>query len=179
MGRYIPGQGPGLHSRLTNVWLGKGIAASLLREAGEHAPLETGGVLLGWRSAEHICVTNVIGPGPSALRDKTSFVPDAEWQSEQIARLYSDSGRRLAYLGDWHTHPGASPTPSARDRQTLCTIARHPAARCPLPIMLIMGQPNTDQWIAAAHAITEGSIYGTIQVQELSLLINEALWGFS
>lgn len=175
MGRHIRDQGSGLPSQLTNVWLGNGIAASLLREAVEHAPLETGGVLLGWRSGEHICVTNVVGPGPSALHGKTSFVPDAEWQSQQIARLYAASGRRLAYLGDWHTHPGASTTPSARDRQTLLTIAQHPPARCPQPIMVIIGQPSTDQWVASAHSIAQGKICGTLQVAKLSLQIDEAV----
>ncbi|UKA54509.1 Mov34/MPN/PAD-1 family protein [Arthrobacter sp. FW305-BF8] len=92
-------------------------------------------------SPGHTCVTNEVGPGPGASHNKASFNPDADWQSHQIARLYADSGRRLAYLGDWHTHPGAFPTPGARDLETLQAIARHSPARCPEPIMVIIGQP--------------------------------------
>ena len=138
---------------MTIIWLGNGIAHELLYQAEQWTPLETGGVLLGWRSPGHVCVTNIIGPGPAAHHTGTSFRPDAVWQAEQIAQLYAASGRRLAYLGDWHTHPGATPVPSPRDVQTLDSIARHPSARCPQPIMIIIGQPHTAQWVVEAHAI--------------------------
>lgn len=138
---------------MTIVWLGNGIAEDLLYQAERWDPLETGGVLLGWRSPGHVCVTNIVGPEPTAHHTETSFVPDAVWQAEQIGQLYAASGRRLAYLGDWHTHPGAAPVPSPRDIQTLYSIAQHPSARCPQPIMIIIGQLHLDQWVAEAHSV--------------------------
>lgn len=140
--------------------------------------METGGVLLGWRSPGHICVTNMVGPGPAARHDKASFDPDAEWQATQIAQLYAESGRRLSYLGDWHTHPGATPNPSARDRQTLRTIARHPPARCPQPVMVILGQPRPDQWVAASHSVVRDRFLSTLRVTRLPLRVDEELEGF-
>lgn len=32
-----------------------------------------------------------------------SFLPDATYQENEIARIYEDSIRISAYLGDWHT----------------------------------------------------------------------------
>ncbi|MDI2020029.1 Mov34/MPN/PAD-1 family protein [Paenarthrobacter nicotinovorans] len=139
---------------MTTIWLSNSIATALLDHAENYAPLETGGILLGWRAPGNIHITHIIGPGPAAQHTKTSFTPDHDWQTEQIDRLYTDSGRRLAYLGDWHTHPKGSPIPSPQDLITLHTIAAHPQARCPQPLMLILGQPHTNQWAATAHLYT-------------------------
>jgi integrative and conjugative element protein (TIGR02256 family) len=178
MGCNVPGQAPEVLTPLTIIWLGRGIGAALLMEAARCAPLETGGVLLGWRTTKHICVTNIIGPGPAARHSSTSFNPDAKWQTEQIARLYAVSARRLAYLGDWHTHPGAAPTTSARDRETLQAICQHAPARCPQPIMVILGQPQTDEWVAAGHSVTRDPDRGTLHLTILPLKMDEDLQGF-
>ncbi|WP_090587609.1 Mov34/MPN/PAD-1 family protein [Arthrobacter subterraneus] len=146
------GQAPVVRARVT-IWIGRNVLDDLLEEAARCAPLETGGVLLGWRTEDAVCITNMVGPGPDARHARDSFSPDATWQSDQIALLYARSGRRLAYLGDWHTHPGAVPVPSSRDRGTLRAIARHVPARCPEPIMIILGQPRDEKWVVAGHTI--------------------------
>lgn len=179
MGCILPEQAPEVPSPLTTIYLGRGIVAALLTEATRCVPLETGGILLGWRTSEHICVTSIVGPGPAACHSRTSFNPDAKWQSEQIAQLYAESNRRLAYLGDWHTHPGAAPNPSARDQQTLRAISRHPPARCPQPVMVILGQPQTDEWMAAGHSIARDRHRGKLHLTSLPLQVDEDLQGFN
>jgi integrative and conjugative element protein (TIGR02256 family) len=160
--------------------LGNGVMEGLLLEARRCAPLETGGVLLGWRDATDVCVTNIIGPGPRATHDRTSFMPDADWQAEQVALLYSQSGRRLAYLGDWHTHPGAAPIPSARDRKTLRVISRHRPARCPNPIMVILGQVHEgERWTTAGHSVVRECFPPTIRVVESTVSVDASLRGWS
>jgi integrative and conjugative element protein (TIGR02256 family) len=111
----------------------------MFREADAHARLETGGVLLGVTAAGDLWIEAVIGPGPAARHGQTWFVPDAAYQQERVAELYEASGRRVAYLGDWHTHPGATPALSWRDCRTLRRISRTAAARQPHPVMLILG----------------------------------------
>src|SRR3954464_11679823 len=78
-------------------------------------PVETGGVLMGFVTMERIVVTSIVGPGPRAVHRRYSFTPDAEWQQKQVAELYERSGRRDAYLGDWHTHPGGGTRASLTD----------------------------------------------------------------
>lgn len=116
--------------------------ASMMREARRAEPLETGGLLVGYRAAdlEQIVVTAVVGPGPAARHQRLQFAPDQEWQAKLVARLYELSGRRHTYLGDWHTHPGGAPRPSRKDQRVARLIAGAPAARVPEPIMLIVGQ---------------------------------------
>lgn len=179
MGGLVADQTREMSTQLTTTWLGKGVAKALFMETTRSAPLETGGVLLGWRTTEHICVTDIVGPGPGASHARDSFVPDAEWQSEEVARLYAESGRRLAYLGDWHTHPGGTSNPSLRDQQTLSAIARHAPARCPQPIMIILGQHHGDEWTASCHLITNGHNERKRRLMSVPLQIDEEIEGFT
>lgn len=114
--------------------------------AEKQYPLESGGVLMGWRSNEITAVvTAMIGPGPKALHERYAFQPDQDWQNEQIALHYERSGRRETYLGDWHTHPDArNGTLSWTDRNVIGRIIAAPAARCPVPVMMILwGAPKS------------------------------------
>lgn len=110
----------------------------MLVEGRRTYPLETGGVLMGFVTANRAVVTSVVGPGPRAVHRRRSFTPDAEWQQQRVAELYERAGRRDTYLGDWHTHPGGSTRASFTDWLAARTIARSRDARCPNPVMLIL-----------------------------------------
>lgn len=149
------------------LWLGQGITETLQQEASRMAPYETGGLLLGWSTPDSICVTSIVGPGPSATHRRKSLLPDHKWQSQELARAYEQSGRRLSYLGDWHTHPGGSGFPSNRDKRTLRGIALHADARCPSPVMLILGQSSNGDWTPAAHLYIPCSFPRRWRVEEV------------
>lgn len=121
------------------LWLGAPAWHALISEADDKAPLETGGVLLGYfgAAASEAVVTEIVGPGPNADHRRMGFTPDAEYQEREIARRYAKSGRISTYLGDWHTHPMGAGALSLRDADTLRRIARCRSARVPLPLMLI------------------------------------------
>ena len=125
----------------------------MTHEADRRAPLETGGVLLGYWSAvqDAAVVEFIIGPGPQAVHRKGSFIPDHRYQHRELSRLYQAAGRNLDYLGDWHTHPGGPASLSRTDLATLRRIAQHAAARAPRPIMLLLagGEPwRVAAWMA-------------------------------
>ncbi len=87
-------------------WLREDGNAYLLDQAQKHAPNETGGLLLGYRhSPTEAVITDAIGPGPEAKHRASTFEPDYPWQADQLAHCYPAQDRRIAYLGDWHTHP--------------------------------------------------------------------------
>lgn len=128
------------------IWWERTALDSALAEAASRWPLETGGVMLGWRaSAVEVVVQVTIGPGPRAEHHPTAMRPDAAWQQERIAEIYRQSGRRVSYLGDWHTHPGGTPRLSPRDLRTLRRIARHADARAPQPLMVVLAG-GSEQW---------------------------------
>jgi integrative and conjugative element protein (TIGR02256 family) len=125
-------------------WDGQALEAATT-EATCSYPLETGGVLLGWRSGKHqVVIVQIVGPGPAAEHHPRSFRPDAAWQQERISEVYRDSDRRITYLGDWHTHPNGISALSLRDVSTLRRIARHADARAPRPVMAVLGGGDTE-----------------------------------
>lgn len=126
--------------RTTAIWIGLEDVDRLRAAATAAVPLETGGVLLGYRSGSgDVVVTEVIDAGPPAKRTRTTFEPDYAYQEREVADAYERSGRRCSYLGDWHSHPpGGGPTLSGTDRRTLKKIARHRAARNKDPVMILV-----------------------------------------
>jgi integrative and conjugative element protein (TIGR02256 family) len=120
------------------AWWAQDALDAALAEADRAFPLETGGVLLGWRaSTTEVVVTHLVGPGSGAVHHRVWFRPDAEWQQEQIDACYVQSGRTVTYLGDWHTHPNGSPVLSRKDLRTLRRISRHADARIARPVMAV------------------------------------------
>jgi len=131
--------------------LAPSVREDILRWADEFYPLEVGGVLIGYHYGGTVEIAHAIGPGPGASHGRFRFEPDSEWQFEQISLLYEVSGRRLSYLGDWHTHPRGRPAPSRRDLDTMRMISCYPEARCPEPLMLILGG-KPGRWSSRVYA---------------------------
>lgn len=127
--------------RIAKAWVSRYAIGAMFREADRSYPYETGGVLMGYwtgRVGDSV-VTQVVGPGPHAMHDETSFVPDSEFHEMEIARIYEESGRLHTYLGDWHSHPTSAAYLSKLDRTTLRRIATHTPARAPFPVMAVLG----------------------------------------
>jgi integrative and conjugative element protein (TIGR02256 family) len=141
------------------------LSQALIADARWHAPKETGGVLLGYRDRCLSSVTELVGAGPGACRQRHRFDPDSAWQRERIAERYKRSGRTLCYLGDWHSHPLGG-GPSALDRATARRIARALAARCPHPIMLVAVRDG-GEWALRAY------LYGRRGLRQIEVRVEE------
>lgn len=124
----------------SECWIARSAFDELIGEARRSPLRETGGALLGWRGDGGVVVARVLGPGPLARHNRRSFMPDGDWQQSEGERIYRDSGRTIAYLGDWHTHPWGTPSPSAQDMETVQMIATDSAFRVPSPLYAIAGR---------------------------------------
>ena len=140
------------------AWIATSVLDALSSEATVAAPLETGGVLLGYWSESPVApvITHRIGPGPSAVHETHRFVPDHRFQELEVARLYRESSGQLQYLGDWHTHPNNAGYLSRKDRRTLRRIARSPEARATRPLMLILAYGP--EWHPVVWSIRERQV---------------------
>jgi integrative and conjugative element protein (TIGR02256 family) len=156
----------------TTVWIADDLLEEITSLACDYHPVETGGTFMGWWADSATAVINgLIGAGPAAEHGATHFQPDQDWQLQEIARHYEASGRRETYLGDWHSHPGAtSGRISFTDRCVLRRIIGAPAARCPNPLMLIVWgereQWQMSQWRAG---LKRGLIWSRLAVEESDL----------
>lgn len=127
------------------LWLTHELLARLVALGEQFAPLETGGILLGWRNGCDHIATGMIGPGPCAMHGRYAFVPDHAWQMAALRRIFSASKGDLDYLGDWHTHPTGPAKMSDEDRSTLRRICRKVAT----PVMVIVDPSTAVPHVAA------------------------------
>jgi integrative and conjugative element protein (TIGR02256 family) len=106
------------------IWLSSRVAEEMHRLGRHWAPLETGGLMLGWRDGDDRIVAGLIGAGDKAVHARHAFEPDHEFQIEELSRVFAQTDGDLDYLGDWHTHPTGHVAMSWRDRRTLRKIGR-------------------------------------------------------
>lgn len=153
------------------VWISDKDQVSIFEESSRSFPLETGGVLMGYWTKDNTVITNVIGPGPDAVHRPSSFLPDHDWQLEEISRIYTLSKRIYTYLGDWHSHPKGGLYLGWRDRRTLNEIASCPDARVSVPLMLVTAGKNND-WKLGAWLLAKKRIFwwGLGKVQNVPIL---------
>ncbi len=125
---------------MTNVWIYQKHINSIIADIEQYAPLETGGAFFGYIAENgDVVVTELIPAGGKAKRSRYSFEPEQIFQLAEMARLFTTSGGNTTYLGDWHSHPVSVPLLSRRDERTLLKIATSEDARCPNPLMMVIG----------------------------------------
>lgn len=146
------------------IHIEEGILLAIEEIANTHFPNEAGGALMGYvnDNGSKILITKIIGPGPEAVHNRMSFIPDYAYQEEEIARLYSESERTLVYLGDWHSHPNGAAALSGTDQRTLINISSYPEARIAFPIMVLLsGRPdrwNVNAWQLRKRRLIKASV---------------------
>lgn len=119
---------------------------AMLNWCKEANGMETGGILLGRYSADLKCaeISRAIGPTSDSSSGQTWFVRGIRKLNRLLCRLWTL--RKDYYLGEWHYHPNASPTPSNLDISQLETIARCRKYKCPEPILVIVGGDPQGHW---------------------------------
>lgn len=129
----------------------------MLRLARKAAPLETGGVLAGRYNDDLDCalVTDVSDPPSDSTARRTAFDRGITGLQSWLSKLWS-SAKRSYYIGEWHFHPGGTPTPSHQDAAQMRDVARDRAYKCPEPVLLILGGDPNASWEVAAYVFTSG-----------------------
>lgn len=133
-------------------WIEAGALEFIKTESQRMAPKETGGLLLGYRAAEDVIITMATGPGPKSKHKSSSYLPDNNFDSDQIAEIYRNTDGVITYLGDWHSHPKGGSGLSNDDIITLMNISTYEPARASKPIMLIAAK-STNDWMPVVWSI--------------------------
>jgi len=99
---------------------------------------ETGGILLGYYTRSHATarVMAVTGPPVDSKKGRSWFYRGMAGLRQLLEALWP---QKVYYLGEWHLHPRALPTPSEDDKTEMFTISRTTSYQCPEPILLIIG----------------------------------------
>ncbi len=85
---------------------------------------EAGGILIGSYRGVHIQIVECTTPLFRDRRSRMLFDRRDEGHQRAALERWRSSGRTLTFVGEWHTHPEARPSPSLIDRQTWKRVAR-------------------------------------------------------
>lgn len=110
---------------------------------GDH---ETGGILVGKYSPD-LRTARITGASTAPADGKsgrTHFVRGVRGLQAWLAQLWAR--RSGHYLGEWHFHPHADPTPSLRDVRQMEEIADSPHYHCRQPVILVVGGDPLGRW---------------------------------
>jgi integrative and conjugative element protein (TIGR02256 family) len=94
------------------------LAAMLSYRQDQSDKTEAGGVLLGryLRDARDVVIDEVSVPQSGDRRSRFRYFRDRSRHQSIINQAWEQSGGTCTYLGEWHTHPESSPTPSTIDQ---------------------------------------------------------------
>lgn len=83
---------------------------------------EAAGVLIGERRGKHLVVYDISIPGSKDKRSRFRVIRRSTSHKQKVDKCFKESGGRLQYLGEWHTHPEETPQPSGIDISGWSTI---------------------------------------------------------
>ena len=116
---------------------------------------EVGGTLVGYYFRRNRCaaVTEASGPPVRSRMGRSTFTRESVGLQVKLERWWNE-GRY--YLGEWHSHPSASPEPSSQDATQMTAIAVSPAYSCPEPVLLIIGGNAGSGWCTSLTVFPKG-----------------------
>lgn len=108
---------------------------------------EIGGQLFARFVKNEVRVTRATGPNASDERSRTSFRPDQIHQNLEIKRLFED---KLHFVGDWHTHPEQTPSPSSLDLASMEDCFKKSRHQLKAFVMVIVGRAEFPEglWVS-------------------------------
>ncbi len=107
----------------------------------QNLPREIGSSVYGTYSADGFHA-RVLGNSPVAADSacgRFSLYRGSTGSAQFFGNLFRRTRGKQHYVGEWHSHPGGPPAPSATDNRTLRAIAADTATNCPECILLILG----------------------------------------
>lgn len=90
-------------------------------------------------------------------RFRFSFLPDRRSEQIEIEKYFADG---LHYVGDWHTHPEASPHPSSPDVRKMSGIFKESKHQLDFMLMVIVG----------LALYPDGLFVGVVNLEKLTVL---------
>jgi integrative and conjugative element protein (TIGR02256 family) len=116
------------------------------RQQSATAP-EQGGVLLGYRRDPHLHVAAATFPAHGDQATRISFKRNDPSHAATALRMWKGTEHTMDYLGEWHTHPEAHPSPSSIDTFAWATIR----AAAPEVMLFVIAGTAEDWWVGCGN----------------------------
>lgn len=134
---------------------------TVLRAMADHAQhdlkaAEAGGILIGHepKAMGRLIIDRMTPPQASDRRSRCRYTRDPAAHQALLESEWAASGGRRTYMGEWHTHPEADPTPSWLDRRSNRRVMREADYDVPFLIFAIVGTSTTRFWYSSAVSQT-------------------------
>jgi len=82
---------------------------------------EAAGVLIGERRGPHVVIQGLSEPGKGDIRSRHSVNRLGAHHQIAVDKAFASSKGTFQYLGEWHTHPEDTPSPSQTDTSSWTT----------------------------------------------------------
>lgn len=125
-----------------HIMVSASLASKLYSIRKNKLPNETGGVLVGaYDFANKICyVVDAIDSPSDSLEYPNAYIRGKNGLLEKINRVENVTIGNLTYIGEWHSHPTNSVTPSSNDKILLESIAEYTFTQSSPGCMMIVGE---------------------------------------
>ncbi|MFT5835635.1 MAG: integrative and conjugative element protein (TIGR02256 family) [Sulfurimonas sp.] len=118
-----------------------------------HNEKERGGLLLGRLfPKENLIVIVEAIESPAISSKSTEIYVDNNIANKDMKQRWKDSGGKITYVGDWHTHPEVMPNPSHIDLNTFKDTYRSSKIDQNLLLCVIIGTNSIEKgglWVGA------------------------------
>ena len=116
---------------------------------------EAGGQLFAMFSGNDIVIKEATGPRRTDHRSRTSYRPNRTAEQREIVERHH---RGLHYVGDWHTHPSAQPTPSDLDYRSIQETVRASAHQLNGFVLIVVGTKRAPEGLHVSVNTTSQAI---------------------
>ena len=106
--------------------------------AKPHLPFEFGGILTGVKGKDQDLIIDFEVP-TKYQQTNTGFTRHPDNLNEYLKDIYIQSNARIEYIGEWHTHPNATPDFSFKDFKSIDEIAKDRNSKTFSPLLIILG----------------------------------------
>jgi integrative and conjugative element protein (TIGR02256 family) len=107
-----------------------------------HTQHESGGILLGKVYNDLIIIDKISEPSIEDKSGRYYFVRNVKRAQNIVERAWKESNGERIYLGEWHTHPEDTPTPSKDDKILLKNMLKHSRMEIDFLFMVIIGRTS-------------------------------------
>jgi integrative and conjugative element protein (TIGR02256 family) len=140
----------------------------MVAQARKHAPNETGGILIGRSSGDVIDVLAASDAGLAAISRPTRFERDGAYCQRFLEEVAAKMGPGVDYVGEWHSHPGSSASPSVRDTTSFEEIAVDADYLTSTPLLIIVAPKSDNQVDWSFTVFPAGGLARTVEHEDVS-----------
>lgn len=128
------------------------IVPCVIKELIQHQQIraesvESGGFLLGYedRITRNITIDHITCPKERDEQRRNKYVLRSNGHASEVLAM---AKQKSYYLGNWHTHPSLTPSPSSTDMSTWAYALNHDTSAGRYLIFLILGTGTFRVWVA-------------------------------